>query len=266
MKLLKSKKFIIGFIIALGLFVSGKIFLDNIYVPAIIMYHSVGSEESALDGYGSKLNVSPEAFEKQMRFLARGGYNVIPLQEFIMMIKNGKRVPHKTVAITFDDGLKNNFENAYPALVKYGLPATMFVATDFIGKNNFMSRDDLIKMKDSPVSIGSHTKSHTWLPSLTDDEVREELSGSKRILEQITGKKVTTLSYPIGAHDERVKKIAEETGYIGAVATNPGKKRSWKDPYALKRVRISMTSDNLIVFWIYTSGYYTFIKEVRDDD
>jgi len=64
----------------------------------------------------------------------------------------------------------------------------------------------------------------------------------------------------------KVRAIAREAGYIGAVATNPGRKSPKDDIFALKRVRISMTSDNLLVFRIETSGYYTFIKEVRDED
>ncbi|MBI4335510.1 MAG: hypothetical protein HY589_02535 [Candidatus Omnitrophica bacterium] len=54
--------------------------------------------------------------------------------------------------------------------------------------------------------------------------------------------------------------------YEGAVATNPGRKRRSDDPYAIKRLRISKTSDSLFVFWIETSGWYTFIKEHRDED
>ena len=74
------------------------------------------------------------------------------------------------------------------------------------------------------------------------------------------------ISYPIGAHDERVKSVVKEAGYTAGCATNPGPKRRWDDSYALKRIRISRTSNNMLVFWIETSGYYTFIKEMRDED
>lgn len=270
MKKLKRNKIplllaiIIGFILLVG---AGKIFLDAIYVPVIIMYHSVGPEETALEsGYGGKLNVSPEAFGKQMKFLRDKNYNVIPLTEFIERVKKGEKIPHKTLAITFDDGLKNNFTNAYPVLKKYGLPATMFVITDFIGEEDFITWSQIREMQDGGIFIGSHTMSHVWLPSLNEEGIREELAVSKKILERMTQRDITTLSYPLGAFDERVKKIAEETGYIGAVTTNPGRKYPKNDPYALKRIRISMTSGSLLTFWIETSGYYTFIKEVRDDD
>lgn len=263
-----NKRFLIFALLlaALALLLGGKLLSDAVYVPAILMYHSIGEEGAALDGYGSKLNVLPATFEKQMKFLKNHNYKVIPLREFIEKVKKGKKIPHKTIAITFDDGLKNNFLNAYPPLKKYNFPATIFAVTDFIGKEKFLTPADINIMQENNITIGSHTTSHAWLPDLNEEGIRRELAVSKKILENMTGKTVDILSYPIGAFDEKVKRIAKETGYIGAVATNPGKDYPDNDPYALKRIRISMTSDNLFTFWVETSGYYTFIKEIRDED
>ena len=262
-----KKRILVPFLICAVLFViAGKLFLDAIYVPVIVMYHSVGKQSSALDGYGPKLNVSTEAFRKQMKFLREHGYKVIPLTEFINRIKKKEKIPRKTIAITFDDGLKNNFTSAYPILKNYNLPATVFVSTDFIGEEKFLSWSDIRIMQDNKITIGSHTMSHKWLPSLKEDDIHEELSVSKKILERMTGRNIEVLSYPLGGFDQMVKEQAKKAGYIGAVATNPGRKYPKNDIYALKRVRISMTSDNLLTFWIETSGYYTFIKETRDED
>lgn len=264
----KGKKFLTLIIIA-GIslfFLAGKLFLDAVYVPVIIMYHSVGEKSGTLDGYGAKLNVSPAAFAKQMKFLHRFNYKVIPLVEFIERVKSGKKIPARTIAITFDDGLKNNFLHAYPVLKKYNFPATIFVATNFVGKEKFLTRSDIKTMQENNIFIGSHTISHRWLPSLDEKNIRKELSTSKEILEKITGREIKTLSYPLGAYNEEVKKMAREAGYMGAVSTNPGRTKPKDDIFALKRIRISMTSDNLLTFWIETSGYYTFIKEVRDED
>ncbi len=253
-------------IAAVFFFFEGKIFLDAIYVPVIIMYHSVGKEGKILDGYGAKLNVSPAAFAKQMKFLHDHSYNVVPLAEFIKRIKTDENIPPMTITITFDDGLKNNFLHAYPILKKYNFPATIFVATDFVGKEKFLSWDDIKTMQENNISIGSHTVSHRWLPALDEKSIHKELYGSKKLLEEMTGREIKTLSYPLGAYNEKVKKIARKAGYIGAVATNPGRTEPKDDIFALKIIRISMTSDNLLVFLIETSGYYTFIKEIRDED
>ena len=149
---------------------------------------------------------------------------------------------------------------------RHSFPATIFVATDFIGEDKFLNWNEIETMQKNNISIGSHTASHRWLPSLTKEEIKKEFTSSKNILENKTGYKIETLSYPLGGFNKGIEKIAKEVGYLGAVATNPGKGKPDNDPYALKRIRISMTSDNLFTFWVETSGYYTFIKERRDDD
>jgi peptidoglycan/xylan/chitin deacetylase (PgdA/CDA1 family) len=267
-KLLRHKKFrhLITIAAIVFLVFAGKIILDAAYVPVIIMYHSVGEEGKIPAGYGAKLNVSPAAFEKQMKFLHKFNYNVIPLEELIERVKNRLPIPHGTIAITFDDGLKNNFLNAYPVLKKYDLPATIFVALDFVGRKNFLARDDIKAMQKNNISIGSHTVSHRWLPSLSEENITREIRDSKKMLEVLTGREIKILSYPLGAHNEVAKRIAREAGYLGAVSTNPGRRKPKDDIFALKRIRISMTSNNLITFFIETSGYYTFIKEIRDED
>ena len=121
-------------------------------------------------------------------------------------------------------------------------------------------------MQKDNISVESHTASHPWLPEMDAAELRKELLGSKKILEKNTGREIKMLSYPLGGFNELVQKVARESGYVGAVATNPGRKSPKNDPYALKRIRISMSSKNMFVFWIETSGYYTFIKELRDED
>ena len=156
-------------------FFAGKLFLDAIYVPVIIMYHSVGEEGMALDGYEAKLNVSPAAFAKQMKFLHERNYNVIPLAEFIERIKTDEDIPPMTLTITFDDGLKNNFLHAYPVLKKYNFPATIFIATDFVGKENFLTPGDIKIMQENNISIGSHTVSHKWLPALDEKSIHKEI-------------------------------------------------------------------------------------------
>ena len=262
-----NKRFSILAITATVIFLlAGKLFLDAAYVPVIIMYHSVSPESTTPANYGGKLNVTTRTFERQMKFLSDHDYNVISLTEFINRMKANKRIPRKTLVITFDDGLKNNFTNAYPILKKYNFPATMFITTDFIGRKNFIIPEDVKIMQKNNISIGSHTISHPFLPWMTDKNIRKEVFGSKKILEKITGQKVNLFSYPSGKFNDKTEEIIRDAGYIGAVVTSPGKTKPNDDIYALKRIRISMSSKNMVVFWIETSGYYTFIKEVRDED
>jgi len=240
--------------------ISAIIFLRHIYVFPILMYHSIDYNDKE-----TKLSVTPEAFRRQMEFLHKNNYNVVGLDKAIKYISGEEKAPPKTVAITFDDGLLNNYEYAYPVLKEYGLPAAIFVIIKQVGQPGWLTWGQIKEMSDSGViTIGSHTVSHAWLPDTDDEKIMHELTGSKAILEEKTGKSVDFLAYPIGAHDERVKKAVKEAGYKGAFGTNPGRLAPSKDIYAVKRLRISRTSNNMFVFWIESSGYYTWLKEHRD--
>ncbi len=230
------------------------------YVVPVIMYHNIDYKKD------SALSVTPESFERQMRFLRRSGYNVISIDELASLLKDKKPLKPKTIAITFDDGLENNYLNAYPALKKYKLPATIFVIVNEIGKEGYLKWSELREMSGNNITIGSHTLTHAYLTSLDPSALDKELVLSKSILEEKLNRKVNVMSYPLGGFNERVKEAVKRAGYTGACATSPGKKYPNNDLYAIKRLRISHQCDNLFVFWIETSGFYTWIKEHRDED
>lgn len=231
------------------------------YTPAILMYHSVapGADLS------NRLVVSPETFDKQMRLLKERGFNVIPAEELARNIQNGRRMPLHTVAITFDDGYKDNYTYAFPVLKKYGLPATIFVITGEVGRSDRLSWGEIMTMRDSGLAaFGSHTLSHCILTEVPSDaELSRELSGSRALLENKLGAPVRTFAYPCGFFDDRVKEAAGKAGYEFAFATNPRQKVGNRDLMALKRIRISQRSGSSFVFWFQASGYYGFIREHR---
>ncbi|MFH1189436.1 MAG: polysaccharide deacetylase family protein [Candidatus Omnitrophota bacterium] len=237
------------------------VFMNTAYVPPVLMYHSVDYNDKA-----TKLSVRPESLETHMKYFRDNRYNVVTLDKMIDYIRNKEKVPPKTVAITFDDGYYNNYKHAYPILKKYGIPATIFVIVNKIGTEGYLGWKEIREMSDSGiVTIGSHTISHKWLPSLGTKELKNELTSSKAILEEKLGKPVTAVCYPMGAHNSRVEREASLAGYSYAVATNTGRLSPSDDLYAIKRIKISRTSDNPIVLWFETSGYYTWVKEHKND-
>jgi peptidoglycan/xylan/chitin deacetylase (PgdA/CDA1 family) len=225
------------------------------------MYHRI-DDKAAL----SKLSVTPGSFRSHMEFLKRHNYNVVHLADLPDMIGRGN-IPHKTIAITFDDGYENNYLNAYPVLKELDLPATIFISPGLIGQDEYLTWDQVVEMSESGViTIGSHSMTHRHLPSITEHRLDIEIFDSKRAIESHIRKEVNTFSYPIGGFNEHVQDKVRKAGYEIAVATNPGKNYPKHDLFAMKRVRISRTSDNLLAFWIETSGFYTWIKEHRDED
>lgn len=232
-----------------------------VYVVPVMMYHSIDANDAA-----TKLSVKPASFARQMEFLQKGHYNAVGLDKVALYIEKKEKTPLKTVAVTFDDGFENNYKDAFPALKKYNIPATIFVIVDRIGQPGYLDWKELKEMSDSGVvTIGSHTMSHRFLTSLDAEGIMRELKGSKDALERGLGKKVEYLCYPMGRHSDLIKRMAKESGYLCAVTTGNCKDTpSNHDIYAIRRVRVSRTSDNLFTFWIKTSGYYSWIKGSTD--
>jgi len=105
---------------------------------AVLMYHRVvDNPETEHDHTELGLFVSTDTFEKQIAYLSRK-YNVIPLGQLVDALIEGKTLPRRSIAITFDDGWRDNFTHAYPILKKYKTPATIFLTTDFIGTGKVM--------------------------------------------------------------------------------------------------------------------------------
>jgi peptidoglycan/xylan/chitin deacetylase (PgdA/CDA1 family) len=126
------------------------------------------------------------------------------------------------VPLTFDDGFESIYDVAAPILREFGGRATLFVTTaHFVGRESIdvyenqkkLSRNQIKELYRDGFEIGSHTVTHRALPFLCDDDIYEELSESKRVLEEIVGDKIELLSFPLGLWDNRVIRIAKEVGY-----------------------------------------------------
>ena len=247
----------VGLIVAVGLAAwSG---LRSQYVVPVLMYHEIDPRSIG----ESRLVVSPASFARQVAFLRGTGAAVVPPEAIVEAFRTGRPLSSRAVAITFDDGFANVLTYAAPVLARSHVPAMMFIVTDWIGTPGYMTWDQIRALERAGIAIGSHSVSHPWLPALDDDALRRELVESKRVLEQGLGHPVTVFCYPMGALDDRVKRAVRAAGYLGAFATNPGPSSSDRDPYAIKRLRIWRNSDWLPVFWVETSGYYTWFKEHR---
>lgn len=133
--------------------------------------------------------------------------------------------PDKRCLLTFDDGLESVYLHALPLLESYTLNATIFCLGSLFGElsswdiysgNRHCSRTQIRDMSDRGFEIGSHTISHPSLLYLRESAVRQELYQSKCTLEDITGKEVTSLSFPFGSWNRAIWKLAKECGYTAA--------------------------------------------------
>lgn len=233
------------------------------YVVPIIMYHSVNPDAEP----ENRLAVSVKTFERQMHFLKTHRYNVLTLEGLAGLIEQKKKIPSHSVAITFDDGYKDNFTYAFPILKKYKLNATMFIIINEVGRaaNDRLSWDQIRTMRDSGlIAFGSHCLGPEPLINIKSQEnLEKEIFDSRKILQDKLGRPVNTFSYPEGRFNDKIRQLVIAAGYKVAVATSPGKTYPKDDVFALKRIRISESAANMFVFWVETSGFYTFLKEHR---
>lgn len=221
-----------------------------------MMYHNV----DYIDGYRSN-TVSPENFERHMAYLKGHGFHVLSFDELVQLTKSSAPLPRKSAVITFDDGYEDNYIHAYKILKKYGYPAIIFIPSDLINTEGYLSWAQVKEMARSGITIGSHSRHHLYLPDLAQQEQRDEIIGSKSIIEQQLGKTCDYFSYPIGGFNDQIKQFVKEAGYYGAAATNRGFDRTNRDVFELNRIRFGDRDDRNDYLWIKLSGYYNFFRE-----
>ena len=197
--------------------------IDESSRAIVLCYHRF-EEKPTKDGLGLK----PSEFEAQMQKLKDEGIAVIPMADFLAWRRGEKNIPAKSAVITLDDGWLSGYVAAWPILKKFGYPFTMYIYTDYVkggpkSGGQSMTWEQIAEMHNAGVDIASHTVSHSNLRAKggrTDEQYRQwletELKGSKDILEQKLGIKITTLAYPYGNQNEIVRDVTMKAGYEAA--------------------------------------------------
>lgn len=182
----------------------------------ILMFHEIKNPPS-------EISVPPENFEKQMKYLYEHGFNAITLDDFYDFRNNKKPLPPKPIIITFDDGYRDNYTNAFPVLKKYGFKGTVFIITGAVGKDNYLTWNMIREMYNSGlVELGAHTVNHYILSEISPVDAQSEITMSRSIIEKETGAKPTFFSYPLGKNNPEVVKAVQLEGYKGAVIMGNG--------------------------------------------
>ncbi|MBU6231437.1 MAG: polysaccharide deacetylase family protein [Patescibacteria group bacterium] len=204
---------------------------------SILMYHSISEN-------GAFFTVKPHDFEMQMRWLHESGLKAVKLSELI-----GKLIDHEDisdhVAVTFDDGYADNLTAALPILKRHQIPATIFVATDFMGKSMTNSEGISIEcatadslreaLSSDLIELMPHTASHKPLTAYTDGSWKDDVTRSKCMLQSQLGSKADVFAYPQGKLSPEHAAYLRESGYIGAVTVKEGLVRPGDDLFRLKR-------------------------------
>jgi peptidoglycan/xylan/chitin deacetylase (PgdA/CDA1 family) len=193
----------------------------------VLCYHAVS------EGWDADLSVTPESLERQIGMLLERGYRGATFTEAVTAMP-----ARRTLAVTFDDGYRSVKELAEPVLTRLGVPATVFVPTDWIGRDEPMTWpgidhwagtewedelrpmdwDEARELESIGWEIGAHTCSHPHLTTCDDETLERELVESKRICEERLGSPCPSIAYPYGDVDARVMTAVHEAGYTTAAA------------------------------------------------
>lgn len=191
---------------------------DALWIP-ILVYHRINYAAQDAGEYTKMYTIEPEWFDKHLSYLKEKGFTIIHFSDITNYFEKETPLPARPVLINFDDGYKDTYTHALPILKKHNATATLFMVSNYIGYGAFVNLDQLKELRDYGIEIGAHSISH---PSLTKvDNAREEIAGSKRILEEKLGIKITAFAYPNGAVNDKVVQLTKEAGLkIGRTFAN----------------------------------------------
>jgi peptidoglycan/xylan/chitin deacetylase (PgdA/CDA1 family) len=214
--------------------------IGEVSIP-VLNYHSIGVTP------GNTLVLDPKKLIRQMEFLADQGYSPLTLSDFILLLEKKKSAPAKPVLLTFDDGYIDNFEQAMPILKRHGFPATIFVSPGSIGLEGKVNWKQLKEMHEAGWDVQPHGMTHPHLTELTAAEQKEEITQSRRQIEQQLGTKADIFCYPFGEFNKQTLTILKEEGFRYAFTIRQGRTTSSQDPLHLKRIYVN--SEDSLLQW-----------------
>jgi GT2 family glycosyltransferase/peptidoglycan/xylan/chitin deacetylase (PgdA/CDA1 family) len=220
----------------------------------VLMYHAFGQGDE-----GDRYVVPRRALARQMRVLSLLRYRVIPFEELVRSLRDFRLPPPRALAITVDDGYRDNLEVMRPILEKHGFVATIFLVSERIGGVNdwteggaldgrpLLSSGDIAALAAAGTRFGAHTRTHCSLTEVDDDQVEAEVLGSREDLSRSLATAPATFAYPFGRVDDRAVAAVRSAGFLGACTVRPRLARLNDDPLQIPRVEVR-AEDSLLRF------------------
>jgi peptidoglycan/xylan/chitin deacetylase (PgdA/CDA1 family) len=250
--------------ITLGLLVAGAALLHGVWrvrhgyppdtTPRVLCFHKL-SERFLFEGTWT----TPARFDAVIRSLVARGYTFIDEDAYLAALDRPTALAGRQVFLTFDDGYADTIEIAHRILAPLKIPFHVFFVSDYAGKLNswdlslgrpghrHLTWERVGELARAGVSFGSHTASHQDATRLSNAELLEELSRSRRDIEAATGRAVRTLSYPFGRYNARVEAAARAAGFEAAFSLYPKGSNARVDRFALRRDTVYVVDSNATI-------------------
>ncbi len=221
-----------------GTAVSGKttqVFCTQPCKIPILMYHYISDINRKTTKEGRTLSVTPKVFAGQLDALKMNGYTAIRFADLL----SGATLPSKPIILTFDDGYLDAAENALPALLLRQMVGTFFIISGKIGRNGYMTLNDIRLLTDNGMEIGAHTVNHPDLRKLTPQKQRFDIGESAAYLRKILNVPVKVFAYPSGMYKPLTPSIVHSEEMPFAVSTHVGIATQASNPLILPRIRMN---------------------------
>jgi peptidoglycan/xylan/chitin deacetylase (PgdA/CDA1 family) len=225
------------------------------YCVPILTYHSISENLFGRVHPYHHINTPVFIFALQMKWLRQAGYRTIGLSELLNGFETTQDLS-KTVVLTFDDGYKDFYTDAFPILKQCGFSATVFLATDRIRDTpvrvegaDYLTWNEVRELHSEGITFGSHSVTHADLRSLGPEQIDYELGYSKESIEQKIGTPVESFSYPFAVPEEDgdfiryLSDTLENVGYVNGVSSTIGRARPKNSLFFLPRLSVNSWDD-----------------------
>jgi len=205
------------------------------YVP-IFCYHHIRKWEKTDSEDDRAYIVEPADLEAELKWLQEAGYQSVTSQQVYDYYANGVALPEKPVMLSFDDDDDNQYTNALPLLKKYGFKATFFIMTVTIGKENYMTAEQLKELDKEGHDLEPHTWDHHLVTEYTTEEDwQRQIVEPKKELETLVGHETPFFAYPFGIYDAQSAEKLKSYGYKGAFRLRDVMDDTVEPVFAIKR-------------------------------
>lgn len=215
----------------------------------VLLYHRIGWGKLPRPG------VTPKDFAEQLDWLVDNEVEVVRTSELVAFLDGELELPAKVAVIQIDDGERNGFTRAFPALRERNMPFTLAIVSKTVQEwrsHGTLQWSEIREMVDSGlVEIASHSHTHPMLTRLSTARAKRELLLCRELIERHVGVRPTTFVYPYGAHSDRVRRLTEQVGYAAGFAASGAPVVADTDHFRIPRY--SVEADTSI--WIFASYF-----------
>ena len=215
-------------------------------VPVLMYHHLLPEADRTGLFVNNNAVISVEQFTRDMQTLKARGYQTISLRQLHDFVTAGKKLPAKSVLITFDDGYLSNKVYAMPVLEELDYTAVIFVLTGWIEQHpqqfdvkglQYLSWPEIKEMRQT-FQFASHTDnlhSLSWngkgaLTSVSEQQLTDDIH---RSVQKLQG--TTCFSYPYGHYTDMARTVLRQQGITLAFTVTPGNVKAGDDPLTLSR-------------------------------